>query len=135
MHIFLCLFLSLLSLFLGVPEAAEVEVRSITGNLRKFELRWTKPKDNGSPITSYTIYTMLIEEDDKETEWRKEKALDAAAVLYNITLEWGKHYKIIITATNDFGEAKKEDSRIEVIKVPNGRAVLLYFIVRCNMQL
>ena len=68
---------------------------------------------------------MLIEEDGKETGWLKETVLENATVSYNITLEWGKHYKIVITATNEFGEATKEDRRIKVIKVPQGRSVLL----------
>ena len=55
-------------LFLWIPEAPKVEVGNTTGNPRKFELRWTKPKDNGSPITSSTIYTMSTEEDRKAGE-------------------------------------------------------------------
>ena len=46
---------------------------------------------------------------------------------YNITLERGKDYEIVITATNTWGEAKKEESKIVVIKVPKGRRTFLLF--------
>ena len=51
---------------------------------------------------------------------------------YNITLERGKDYEIVITATTTLGEAKKEESKIVVIKVPKGRRTLLFYSdVRC----
>ena len=131
MKLFLCLFLWFWSLFQGVPDAAKVTYLSICGeNVCIYELRWTKPKDNGSPITSYTIYKRLIDK-SKKNEWVKEKTLKMDAPRsYNITLEGGKDYEIVITATNTLGEAKKEESKIVVIEVPKGKTLLFYSDVK-----
>ena len=46
---------------------------------------------------------------------------------YNITLQCGKDYEIVISATNALGKAKKEEIKIVVIEVPKGRRTLLFF--------
>ena len=116
-----------------MPEAAKVTYLGICAeNVCIYELHWTKPKDNGKLITSYTIYKRLIDK-SKENEWDEENTLKMDAPRsYNITLEEGKDYEIVITATNTLGEAKKEESKIVVIKVPKGRRTLLFYSgVRC----
>ena len=88
-----------------------------------FEVRWSEPKDNGAPITSYTIYRRLVDENGKKNAWIKEKTLsNAVSRSFTVTLDWGKHYEFVVTATNSLGEAKKEENKIKDIQVEKGRA-------------
>ena len=108
---------------LGSPEAAEFEIEH-TDDPLMFELRWSKPKENGAPITSYTIYRRLVGENGQKDQWDKIKTLSVDLPLsYNVTLDWGKHYEFVVTATNSFGEATKEDNRIKDVQVDKGTAV------------
>ena len=87
-----------------------------------FEVRWSEPKNNGAPITSYTIYRRLVDEIGKKNKWVKEKTLsNAVSRSFTVTLDWGKHYEFVITATNSLGEAKKEENKIKDIQVVKGR--------------
>ena len=114
-------FLSFLSPFLGSPEAADVHILP-TEDPHIFEVRWSEPKDNGAPITSYTIYRRLVDENGKKNAWIKEKTLsNAVSRSFTVTLDWGKHYEFVVTATNSLGEAKKEENKIKDIQVEKGR--------------
>ena len=87
-----------------------------------FEVRWSEPKGNGAPITSYTIYRRLVDENGKKNAWIKEKTLsNAVSRSFTVTLDWGKHYEFVVTATNSLGEAKKEENKIKDIQVEKGR--------------
>ena len=111
-------------LFLGSPEAAEFQILS-TDDPLVFELRWSKPKENGAPITKYTIYRRLVGKNGQKEQWDKIKTLSVDAPLsYNVTLAWGKHFEFVVTATNRFGEATKEDNRIEGVERGTCRTVL-----------
>ena len=79
-------------------------------------------KNNGAPITSYTIYRRLVDENGKKNAWIKEKTLsNAVSRSFTVTLDWGKHYEFVVTATNSLGEAKKEENKIKDIQVEKGR--------------
>ena len=89
---------------------------------RTFEVRWSEPKDNGSPITSYTMYRRIVNKNGKKNEWVKETTLsNAVSRSFTVILDWGKHYEFVVTATNSLGEAKKEENKIKDIQVEKGR--------------
>ena len=113
------------NLFLGSPEAAEFQILS-TDDPLVFELRWSKPKEHGAPITKYTIYRRLVGKNGQKDQWDKIKTLSVDAPLsYNVTLDWGKHFEFVVTATNRFGEATKEDNRIKGVEKGTCRTVLV----------
>ena len=120
-YIVVVVFLSFLLFFRGSPEAADVHILP-TEDPHIFEVRWSEPKDNGAPITSYTIYRRLVDENGKKNEWVKEKTLsNAVSRSFTVILDWGKRYEFVVTATNSLGEAKKEENKIKDIQVEKGR--------------
>ena len=105
-------------LYQGVPEAATLTVR--TEKRGVFELQWTKPEENGFPITSYTIYTKLVSDNENSGEWELVKTVNKDVLEYTLNLEAEGRYQIVVTATNSIGEAKKEDGKIQTVEVPAG---------------
>ena len=101
----------------GVPEAAELSIIN-TSDPQVFELQWIKPKENGWPITNYAIYKKLMVGNGDEDDWVKVQTVMEDKQAYTITLEAGKQFKIVVTASNNLGEAKKEENRVKTITVP-----------------
>ena len=102
----------------GVPEAATLKVT--TDKRGVFELQWTKPEENGFPITSYTIYTKLVSDNENSGEWKLVKTVNKDVLEYTLNLEAEGRYQIVVTATNSIGEAKKDDANIQTVEVPAG---------------
>ena len=79
-------------------------------------LKWEEPNNNGAEITLYTVYYgTLNDELWKETE----QITDVSVRMYVVKVEMGKKYKVLVTASNEYGESSKE-GMIQRIDVPEG---------------
>ena len=80
-------------------------------------LKWEEPDNNGAEITMYTVYYgTQSDEQWKETENRT----DVLVRKYVVKVEMGEKYKLLVTASNKFGESSKE-GKIKRVDVPRGR--------------
>ena len=79
-------------------------------------LKWEEPNNNGAEITMYTVYYgTLNDEQWKETE----KITDVSVRKYVVKVEMGQKYKVVVTASNKYGESSKED-KMQRVDVPEG---------------
>ena len=86
-------------------------------NVDEITLKWKEPNKNGAEITIYTVYYgTLNDEQWKETE----KITDVSVRKYVVKVEMGKKYKLLVTASNKFGESSKE-GKIKRVDVREGR--------------
>ena len=79
-------------------------------------LKWEEPNNNGAEITMYTVYYgTQCDEQWKETK----KITDVSVRKYVVKVEMGKKYKVLVTASNKYGESSKE-GKIQRVDVPEG---------------
>ncbi len=75
-------------------------------------LKWSEPQNNGKVITQYTVYQRIVT-DGKPGEWTKIKTItDILVRELRVELEKGGTYEFLVTATNEFGESRKEEGKI-----------------------
>ena len=97
----------------GVPSAVaftyELKADEIT-------LKWEEPDKNGAEITMYTVYYGTINDE----QWEEtENRTDVSVRKYVVKVEMGRKYKVLVTASNKYGESSKE-GKIERVDVPEG---------------
>ncbi|XP_073255601.1 uncharacterized protein [Porites lutea] len=99
--------------FEGVPSAVaftyELKADEIT-------LEWEEPNNNGAEITVYTVYYGT----QSDEQWKKtEKITDVSVRKYVVKVEMGQKYKVLVTASNKYGESSKE-GKMQRVDVPEG---------------
>ena len=79
-------------------------------------LKWEEPNNNGAEITMYTVYYGT----QSDEQWKKtEKITDVSVRKYVVKVEMGQKYKVLVTASNKYGESSKE-GKIQLVDVPEG---------------
>ena len=79
-------------------------------------LKWEEPNNNGAEITMYTVYYGT----QSDEQWKEtEKITDVSVRKYVVKVEMGKKYKVLVTASNKYGESSKE-GKIQRVDVPEG---------------
>ena len=80
-------------------------------------LKWEEPNNNGAEITMYTVYYGT----QSDEQWKETKKItDVSVRKYVVKVVMGKKYKVLVTASNKYGESSKE-GKIQRIDVPEGR--------------
>ncbi|XP_068685587.1 fibroblast growth factor receptor 3-like [Montipora foliosa] len=80
-------------------------------------LSWFEPENNGAAIIRYSIYTRI----GSDVEWKNIANLEVEEgfkLEYTLTLERGKNYELMVTATNEFGESAMNEDNIQTVEVP-----------------
>ena len=109
----------------GVPAAAEIADLPAKTKNDNVTLKWKEAKNNGAPITQYTVYRRTVRKDGTSLSWIKIKEItDTSDRKVVVNFEKGKEYEFVVTATNKFGEGGKEERKIRKIKVLGGRCIL-----------
>lgn len=75
-------------------------------------LKWEEPNNNGAEITLYTVYYGSLNDE----RWKK---IEVSSLDYVIKVEMGKKYKVLVTASNKYGESRKK-GLIQRVDVPEG---------------
>ena len=79
-------------------------------------LKWEEPNNNGAEITMYTVYYGT----QSDEQWKEtEKITDVSVRKYVVKVEMGQKYKVVVTASNKYGESSKED-KMQRVDVPEG---------------
>ena len=79
-------------------------------------LKWEEPNNNGAEITMYTVYYGT----QSDEQWKEtEKITDVSVRKYVVKVEMGQKYKVLVTASNKYGESSKE-GKIQLVDVPEG---------------
>ena len=79
-------------------------------------LKWEEPNNNGAEITWYTVYHGTLNDE----QWEETKKItDVSVRKYVVKVEMGKEYKVLVTASNKYGESSKE-GRIQRVDVLEG---------------
>ena len=103
------IFLCALGVPSGVTFTYELKADEIT-------LKWGEPNNNGAEIKLYTVYYgALSDEQWKETE----QITDVSVRIFVVKVEMGKKYKVLVTASNKYGESSIE-GMIQRVDVPKG---------------
>ena len=77
---------------------------------------WEAPNNNGAEITMYTVYYGT----QSDEQWKEtEKITDVSVRKYVVKVEMGQKYKVLVTASNKYGESSKE-GKIQLVDVPEG---------------
>ena len=98
----------------GVPSAVAFTYEL---NADEITLKWEEPNNNGAEITMYTVYYGTL----NDKQWKgTEKITDVSVRKYVMKVEMGKKYKVLVTASNKFGESSKE-GKIKRVDLPEGR--------------
>ena len=85
-------------------------------NADEITLEWKEPNDNGAEITMYTVYYGTLNDE----QWKETKKItDVSRRKYVVKVEMGKKYKVLVTASNKYGESSKE-GKIQRVDVPEG---------------
>ena len=82
-------------------------------NADKVILKWEEPINNGAEITMYIVYYGAQSDD----QWKEtEKIMDVSVRKYVVKVEMGQKYKVLVTASNKYGESSKEGNikRVDV---------------------
>ena len=83
---------------------------------REVTLKWEEPNNNGAEITMYTVYYGT----QSDEQWKETKKItDVSRRKYAVKVEMGKKYKVLVTASNKYGESSKE-GKIQRVDVPEG---------------
>ena len=79
-------------------------------------LKWEEPNNNGAEITVYTVYYGT----QSDEEWKEtEKITDVSVRKYVVKVEMGQKYKVLVTASNKYGESSKE-GKMQRVDIPEG---------------
>ena len=109
----------------GVPAAAAIQDLPKETKDVEINLKWKEAENNGAPITQYTVYRRTVREDGTSLNWTKVKEIiDTSDRKVVVSLKKGKEYELVVTATNKFGEGRKEVGKIRKIIVLGGRCIL-----------
>ncbi|KAL9964197.1 hypothetical protein ACROYT_G027796 [Oculina patagonica] len=99
-----------------VPTAPRMDDLSSEIRDDTITLKWSESQNNGKEIIQYTVYQRVMT-DGKPGEWIKLQTItDTTVRQLKVELEKGKTYEFVVTATNEFGESRKEDGKIQRIK-------------------
>ena len=80
-------------------------------------LKWEEPNNNGAEIKMYTVYYGT----QSDEQWKETKKItDVSVRKYVVKVEMGQKYKVLVTASNKYGESSKE-GKIQFVDVPEGR--------------
>ena len=77
-------------------------------------LTWSRPADNGCPLTMYTINYQRIQPREIGEPWYQVNLTDIVATNFTMSLSCDTQYKIEISAWNEVGESER--SRPWIIK-------------------
>ena len=114
----------------GVPAAAEITDLPAETKDPAITLKWKEAENNGALITQYTVYQRAVREDGTSLNWTQIKEItDMSDLKVVVSLEKGKEYEFVVSATNSFGEGGKEERKIRKIKVLGGRCILCIFFL------
>ena len=83
-------------------------------NADEITLEWEEPNDNGAEITMYTVYYGTLNDE----QWKETKT-HVSVRKYVVKVVMGKKYKVLVTASNKYGESSKE-GKIQRVDVPEG---------------
>ena len=79
-------------------------------------LKWEEPNNNGADFTVYTLYYGT----QNDEQWKDtEKITDVSVRKYVVKVEMGQKYKVLVTASNKYGESSKE-GKMRRVDVPEG---------------
>ena len=86
-------------------------------NADEITLMWEEPKNNGAEITMYTAYYGSLNDE----QWGEtENITDVSVRNYVVKVEMGQRYRVLVTASNKYGESSKK-GKIQLVDVPEGR--------------
>ena len=91
---------------------------AFTYELKAYEitLKWEEPNNNGAEITMYTVYYGT----QSDEQWKEtEKITDVSVRKYVVKVEMGQKYKVLVTASNKYGESSKE-GKMQRVDIPEG---------------
>ena len=102
--------------FLGAP--ATVEIIGLPPETKNVSaiIKWNKPESNGAPITQYTVYQRIVNNNNTVGEWNKIGVIkDLSRRHVIVELKRNELYEFAVTATNKYGDSLYEGKKLVVL--------------------
>ena len=87
-----------------------------------FLLKWKETRDNGAPITKYTVYQRTVNGNGEMQLWKVIHSF-LAYEYHVLNLESGELYEFKVTATNKNGEGMEDEQYFRKVKVEAGKFI------------
>ena len=85
-------------------------------------LRWEEPENNGAVITQYSIYQRT----GNEEQWTRVDVInDISKREFVVRVQRDKKYEFVVTATNKYGESKKNKDNIKTVNIEGGTLLIM----------
>ena len=110
------------SFFICLAVPMPVQLQDVLDKIDKsdFLLKWKETRDNGAPITKYTVYQRTVNGYAEVQPWKGiYSTLDHEYHVLN--LERGEVYEFKVTATNEVGEGSEDEQYFKNVKVEAGK--------------
>ena len=108
---------SLFQYFNVRTDVPDLVVFEADANDDEVTLKWKEPGNNGAAITQYSIYQRVVNDE----QWTMVAVInDVSKREFVVTVEKGKKYEFVVTATNKYGESLKNKNLIETVNTKEG---------------
>ena len=115
--------------FPSLPVITNKETESLTCDVN---LMWSARKDEGCPLTMYSIYYRQIQPQEREAPWFHVNVTNVLTTNLTLSLACGRQYVVEISAWNELGESSR--SRPWVTKTLSGTVAVLQLFVLESKQ-
>ncbi|XP_068733606.1 uncharacterized protein [Montipora capricornis] len=79
-------------------------------------IKWNEPESNGAPITQYTVYQCIVNDNNTVREWNKIGVIKDLSLRHVIVeLKRNEVYEFAVTATNKYGDSLYEGKKLVVL--------------------
>ena len=87
----------------GPPDPPEIinNYKELAG--RNVTVMWRRASDNNCPITMYSVHYRIVGPTTKDKNWSSVNISNTILTKYKLHLQYGKEYKIIVSAWNKLG--------------------------------
>ncbi|XP_068732282.1 uncharacterized protein [Montipora capricornis] len=99
----------------GAPATVEIiDFLPETKNVSAI-IKWNEPESNGAPITQYTVYQCIVNNNNTVGEWNKIVIKDLSRRQVIVELKRNEVYEFAVTATNKYGDSLYEGKKLVVL--------------------
>jgi len=96
--------------FSGVPLPPTINISKSEKLSCNVSLVWSKPANNGCPLTMYSVYYRQIQPRETGDPWYKVNITDVSKTHYPLSLKCNTQYMVEISAWNELGQSDRSNT-------------------------
>ena len=101
--------------FSGVPLPPTINISKSEKLSCNASLVWSKPANNGCPLTMYSVYYRQIQPRDTGNPWYEINITDVSRTRHALSLQCDTQYMIEISAWNELGKSDRSNTWLTTI--------------------